>query len=452
VALQLIVNPRSRWVSQWFPGWLPSNLTEQPPKTIQDIRAELRKQGKTTGELLELGQNASVIDGRSLTSDWLLPVVEQRSNCQTDCDRMVELRVYQTATDGKSATNQPLYYLVNQLAIAGPEESFAIAPLVDAKSENQGSSRALPLTSLTRYEGLPASQGVWLNLSGRRDRGNELLVYGQIIHYSPSRFHLSKKLQWTSPAGEDPIWKEVTGGNTPELIINHTIGMEPQFEIYQVKPLNFLPSPFQLEPISLSETTLDQSTYQSALLLARGGLWSTSLKWLESAKGKLSPKEWSSTAQAQFDLIRWHAQVTQTQANHSWASPSQQALANLIDGRWERALQVFESSIAASHETADLLKADAGMVENRVKALLQTGSDKLEVKAWGTLLTAAKKGQPAAIAWLKKLPKVTSSDLIQISVLTKRLDPAFTEQTLADDDSSQIKNTVEPITRPISDR
>jgi len=452
LALQLIVNPRSSgWVNQWLPGWLPSKGTEQPFRTLQAIRAELRSQGKTVGELLELGKNVSV-DDRTTVSDLLLPVLEPRPNCQSDCDQIVELRLYQRATDGRSAINEPLYSLVDQVAIAGPEESFAIAPLVDAKSDNQGSSRALPLTRVTRYD-LPPSQGVWLNLSGKRDRGNETLAYdGQIIHYNPSRFHLSKKLQWTSPTGEAPVWKEVTGGGTSELIVNHTIGMEPQFEAYQIKPLSFLPSPVQLESISLAESALQQSTYQSALLLARAGLWSTSLKWLESLKEKLPAKEWSSTAQAQFDLIRWHAQVTQIQADGSWASPSQQVLANLIDGRWERALQVFQSSIAASHETADVLKADVGRLENRIKAFGQTGSDKLEVKAWGALLVAAQKGQPNAIAWLKKLPKVTAAEVAQISALTKRLDPAFTEETLPDNDSSQIIDTVQPIAHPLNQR
>ena len=445
LALQLIVNPRSPgWINQWLPGWANQKGVEQPSKTLQAIRAELRSQGKTAGELLELGKNVSVED-RTPAFDLLLPVLEQRTNCQTDCDQLVELRLYQTATDGKSVTHESLYSLVDQIAIAGPEESFAIAPLVDAKSDNQGSSRALPLTSVTRYD-LPPSQGVWLNLSGKRDRGNETLAYGQIIHYNPKRFHLSKKLQWTSPTGEAPIWKEVTGGGTSELIVNHTIGMEPQFEIYQIKPLNFLPSPVQLESVSLAEPALSQSNYQSALLLARVGLWSTSLKWLESLKEKLPAKEWSSTAQAQFDFIRWHAQVTQVQAESSWASPSQQVLANLIDGRWERALQVFQASIVASHETADVLKADVGRLENRIKAFGQTGSEKLEVKAWGALLVAAQKGQPAAIAWLKKLPKVTAAEIAQITALTKRLDPAFTENTL-NSNSSRIIGTVQPISQ-----
>ncbi len=444
LALHLIVNPQSSgWVSQWFPGWLPSKGAERPPKTLHGIRAELRSQGKTTGELLELGKNVSFMDDRTPATDLLLPVLEPRSNCQTDCDQIVELRLYQTAIDGKSAASEPLYSLVDHLAIAGPEESFAIAPLVDAQSDNQGSTRSLPLTRVTRSD-LPAAQGIWLTLSGKRDRGNETLAYGQIIHYHPSRFHLGKKLQWTSPAGETPIWKEVTNGGTPELIVNHTLGMEPQFEIYQIKPFNFLPSPVQLESISIADPALAQSNYQSALLLARAGLWSTSLKWLESLKGKLPTKDWSSTAQAQFDLIRWHAQITQIQAESSWASPSQQVLVNLIDGRWERALQVFQASVVASHETADVLKADAGRLDNRIKAFRQTGSDKLEVKTWGALLIAAQKGQTAAIAWLKKLPKVTAAEVAQITALTKRLDPAFTENTL-NSSSSRIIGTAQLI-------
>ena len=45
-----------------------------------------------------------------------------------------------------------------------------------------------------------------------------------------------------------------------------------------------------------------------------------------------------------MDVIRLHSQLTKTQAEKNWASPSQQVLADLIDGRWEKALQVFEAS------------------------------------------------------------------------------------------------------------
>ncbi len=213
-------------------------------------------------------------------------------------------------------------------------------------------------------------------------------------------------------------------GGTPELIVNQTIGMEPSFEIYQVKPHNFVHSPVQLEPISVTEPVLEDSHYRSALLLARSRLWSTSLKWLQSFQQR-SPQQWSAATQAQLDLIRWHALATQNQAEGSWSSPGQQILANLIDGRWERALTVFESSVEASQETLGVLKTDKGRLENRIKASLRVSPDKLAVKSWGTLLIAAQQGQSAAIAWLKKQPHTTTKDIASIQILIQRLDPNF---------------------------
>ncbi|MBF2028647.1 MAG: hypothetical protein IGS48_18095 [Oscillatoriales cyanobacterium C42_A2020_001] len=426
VGSQLIINPQSvRWVNQWVPGWNVAKENHQLAKSLQEIRAELRQQGKLSGEFLALGKNLSFLDGRTPTADWLLPVIQPAPNCLTNCDRIVELRVYQTATNpGRSLTTKERYYLVSQLATPGLEESFAIAPLVEANSENQGSSRALPLTQLSRYEGTVPKRGIWLNLSGTRTRGDEAIAYGQILYYHPHTQHLSAKLQWTSPTGEEPIWKEVTGADTPELIVNQTIGMEPQFEIYQVKSHNFIHSPVQLEPISIAEPALNDSQYDSALLLARSRLWSTSLLWLQSLKQR-SPNHWSPTVQAQMDLIRWHAQTTQNQAEGSWASPGQQILANMIDGRWERALTVFKSSAEASQEAIELLKTDRGRLENRIKASLRVNPNKMEVKIWGALLMTAQQTPTAAIAWLKKLPNTSAQDMAYIQTFTQRLDPNF---------------------------
>ncbi|MDX2245044.1 MAG: hypothetical protein NW224_30575 [Leptolyngbyaceae cyanobacterium bins.302] len=428
LSYRLIVNPQAeQWANRWIPGWQVPSLAEEKAKTLQEIRAELRRQGRVSGELLLLGKNQSWMDGKTTVTDVLLPVIQTQPNCYSNCDRIVELRIYQTALDSpKTVTAEEKYDLVHQLPVAGLEESFAIAPLVDATSSNQGSSRMLPLNQLSQYEGTVPKQGVWLNLSGSRVRGDEAIAYGQILFYYPKHRHLSAKLSWTSPTAEVPVWKEVTGGNTPELIVNHTLGMEPQFEIYQVKPQRFVHSPVQLEQIALSAAAVEHSHYESALLLARSRLWSTSLVWLKALKAR-SPQLWTATAQAQMDLIQWHAQATSTQAESSWASPSQQVLANLLDGRWERATTVFESSVAASQETLSVLKSDLGRLENRVKAALRVNPGNLDTKAWGALLIAAQQSPNNAIAWLQKRPKTSPQDIIQIRALIQRLDPNFSD-------------------------
>lgn len=434
LSLHLIVNPQSvKWVNRWVPGWQVKPSGDEPTKTLHEIRAELRQQGLQTGELLTLGKSQSVVDGKTTATDVLLPVIQSAVNCFTNCDRIVELRVYQAAPTANSVDAAEPYYLVYQLAVSGIEESFAIAPLVDATSQNQGSSRLLPLTTLSRYEGTVPTPGIWFSLSGSRSQGSDTIAYGQMLYYYPPAHHLSVKLDWTSPTGETPVWKAVAGGKSPNLLVNQTIGMEPQFEIYQVKPQPFLHSPVQLNPISLTTPALEDGQYNSALMLARNRLWSTSLAWLQSVRGRsLQPQatpSWNDTAQAQLALIRWHAQATATQAESSWASPSQQILANLLDGRWERATTVFTSSVAASQEMVGVLKADQGRLANRVKAALRVNSSNLDAKIWGALLMAVQQNPQAAIAWLQKQPKTKPQDVTRVQALFQRLDSNFDEST-----------------------
>lgn len=427
LGLQLMINPQSLvWVNRWIPGWIALQTTEAVPKALHEIRDDLKKVGQSLGEPIPLGKGVSFLDGKSPATDLLLPVLAPQPNCQTNCDRMVELRVYQTFPGSLTSTGEITYYLVSQLVVKGPEESFAVAPLVDAHSNSQGSSHALPLKHLSRFEGKVPTQGIWLNLSGRRQWGNDAIAYGQIIHYYPNHQHLAVKLQWTSPIGEEPVWKQVTGNSNPELILNQTLGLEPQFEIYQVKPLKFVSSPVQLEEVSLAESVLQNSAYHNAMLLARNGLWSTSLAELQVLKQQLLKKQWTEAVQAQMDVVRWHAQVTTVQAEGAWASPGQQVMANLIDGRWQPALLMFQTSVEATQETADILKGDPGRLAKRVKTALQLNPSETDLVTWNSLLIASQRNSASAIAWLKK-QKLTPKNQLAIVTLIKRIAPTSSE-------------------------
>lgn len=424
LAMQLMVNPQQLlWINRYIPDWIPIPVTGlKPPQTLNEIRQEIQQIGAIPAEPLPLGKNKSILDHKTAAADLLVPILRQRDNCQSDCERIVELRVYQTTQQQRHPNDRQTYYqLVTQLAIAGLEESFVIAPLIDAQADNQGSTRSLPLTTLSRFEGLVPAQGVWLTLSGKRSRADETILYGRMIHYNPQRLRLNWMLDWTSPAAQPPIWQEVTGDGTPELVVNQTIGMEPQFKLYQIKPVNFLPNPIQLEPISLFEPALEHPTYHSALMLARSGLWSPSLHKLQALKQAGTVGPWSAAAQAQMDFIRLHAQVTKVQAETAWASPSQQVLADLVDGRWKPALQVFGENFENSREIAGLLQADAGPIRRRVEAALKVASTQWDLKAWLTLLIAAQQGEARAIAWLKKQPKTSSADFKRIETLVNQI-------------------------------
>lgn len=418
-----MINPQQLvWLNQWVPGLVPQSLGSwSVPQTMPQIQAALQNVGRSAGEPIRLGPNRSGIDQRPVV-DWLLPIYQRSPNCQTDCNTIVEVRVYQAAD--RQVT--PSYQLVSQLAIAGLEESFVLAPMIDARAANQGSSRALPLTQLKHFTGTIPQLGIWLALQGRLQRSMGEALYGQILYYNPARLHLSTKLAWSSPAQQEPQWVNITGNPSPELVVNQTTGLEPQFTVYQVKPLKFIDSPVQLEPISLAPNVLPHPRYQTALMLARSGLWTPSSQWLKPLKAQGIP--WSPIAQAQLDVIAYHARITQQQANQSWASPGQQILAYLINGNWERGLEVFESSVAASQETAELLRADRGQLADRIKAGLRADPKRRPIKLWGVLLQAAQRDQKTALAWLRQQAHSTQEDIDRATRLSQRLDANFTEQ------------------------
>ncbi|MEH2112738.1 hypothetical protein [Nostoc sp.] len=138
--------------------------------------------------------------------------------------------------------------------------------------------------------------------------------------------------------------------------------------------------------------------------------------------------------------------ATQTQAQKIWVSPSQEVLADLIDGRWGKALQVFEASPHNSQEIATLLKADKKRLWNRIAAALRVNPNRQEVQAWFALILAVQQGEGHANSWLKAQPKITKENLDYIQSLLARLNGEITKSQI----SSQIVGTVQPITQVTS--
>lgn len=447
LAIQMIVDPDAiLGLNRFLPAWTQIPTASQESfYTLEEIRTSLQQAGRTAGEPISLGVDAKLSPENIAKTDILLPVMTRRSLCQGDnCDQIVELRVYRPVQ--RPYQKEQSYWLASQIDVSGPEESFAIAPLVDVDADNQGSSRALPLTSIKRMGG-KVPPGIWLLLKGEMVRGDTAIAYGRVAHYNPNRTYLGWMATWTSPVAEEPRWQQLVPGADPELVINQTVGLEPRFQMYQVKPRDFLPDPIQLEAVALAEPAFTSENYTKIMTLARAGLWSQALQWLNSLKqaSQNDPSLWSADAQAQMEFIRLHAQATRTQSEQSWASPSQQALTNLIDGRWARALQVFEASADNSREIASWLQNGSEPVWKRVVAALKVEPTQKDAKAWGALLIAAQQDQAKAIAWLKKQPQTTPTVVTQITTLLKRLDPNFTDATLLSSFASQIVGTAEPV-------
>jgi hypothetical protein len=433
ISLIFILNPEKlSWLNNVLPEWAKISSQQEHPLTLSQIKLNLKNKGQIAGEILPL-------DG-DVENSFLLPVYKQRANCQSDCKYVVELRVYQSEDTETQSSTEKYYHLATQLPVTGPEESFVIAPLVDATSENQGSSISLPLNEVKRFEGdtLP---GIWFYCKGQRQEGTSAIAYGHIVHYNPERSNLQLMLSWTSPNGQLPKWQQITNNGTKELIIEQTVGLEPQLRVYQVQPANSFLNPIQLEEISLKPPELNNSAYQDAVSIARSGLWTPAFEWLQFIK-KQQKEKILAAAQAQIDLIRLHSQLTKIQADKSWASPSQQVLADLIDGRWEKALQVFEASPQNAQEIATLLKADEGRLWNRTKAALQVNSNRPEVQAWAALILAAGQGQNRANSWLKEA-KITPDNLTYIQSLLRQLDGEVIP--IASTHPSRIIGSVQPI-------
>ncbi|MBF2067521.1 MAG: hypothetical protein IGS39_24355 [Calothrix sp. C42_A2020_038] len=399
------------WINKLLPQWAKIDVNVSEAQTLAQIEADLSKLGLHKGEVLPLNHDAD---------SFLLSVYKKRANCQFDCQEIIELRVYQQANDSELLSESEKYYnLTTQVAVAGPEESFVIAPLVNTTNENPGSSISLPLTEIKRLDG-NTSSGIWYCLLGRRQEGIFNISYGHIFYYNPARYHIQQLISWTSPKGELPEWQQVTGNNTKELVINQTTALEPQLQVYQVKSVKTFLNPVELDEIRLQPPAFKDSAYEKALVMARSGLWTPAYDWLKIIKKR--KKNIPPQAQAQIDLIRLHSQISKTQADTTWASPGQQVLANLIDGRWSKALEVFKAtSPQNSREIGALLKTDSGRLWSRLEAALLVNSNRPEVQAWGALILAAQYGDTRAYLWLKQEFQDKQINLTEISSLLKKL-------------------------------
>jgi hypothetical protein len=443
ISVLFIFNPdQVSWLNKILPAWAQIPLGKhERPKTIKQIQLDLSQKNQIFGETLPLHQDAK--------NSFLLPVLQQRANCQSDCKTLVEIRVYERSEELEfKSQSENYYYLTTQLSVTGPEESFVISPSLDGTLELQDISIPLPLTEVQRFDNGTPSPGVWFNLWGKRQQGSGAIAYGHIVYYNPERTNLLQMLSWTSPNGQLPKWQQVTDDGTKELVIDGTIGLEPYLQVYQVKPVKLLLKPIELEAISLKSPALKDSAYQNALAIARSGLWTPAFEWLKFIK-KQRKGVFPQTAQAQMDLIRLHSQLTKTQAQKKWASPSQEVLANLIDGRWEKALQVFEASPQNVQEIATLLKADKNRLWNRTATALRVNPNRLEVQAWFALILAVQQGEEHVNSWLKTQPKITKDNLVYIQGLLARLNGEGASQ-ISSTHPSQIVGTVQPITQVTS--
>ena len=416
ISILCILNPQQvSWLNRFLPEWAKTTSNQrQRPYTMEEIQAEIKKQKRIAGKILPLESDTD--------KSFLLPILRQRRNCHSDCKNIVELRTYHLATDFEwQSSTEKYYHLTTQFSVTGPEEYEVIAPLVEANvEENTGSSIPLPITEIGRFKKDTPEPGIWYYLRGNRSSGANLTAYGYILHYNSDRRNLLNMIFWTSPTGNLPEWQQVTGSDDKELVVRQTVGLEPRLRVYQVKPSEFVVNPIKLSQITLKPAALKDSIYKDALSIARNGLWTPAYKQLKliekQHKGKI-PSE----AKAQIDFIRLHSQLTKKLADTSWASPSQQVLAYLIDGRWGEALKVFEASAQNATEIQSLLKADRGRLKNRIDTALEINPNRPEVLAWKALIIASQQGTNQAYSWLTTESERTKNSQTYIQKLLTQL-------------------------------
>jgi hypothetical protein len=421
-SIEYLVNPD---VAFWADSYLfgrpsVSNAQAEKPKSMAEIVNRLRQEGLQVGPELTLKTQFGFHRGMNTPEALLMPVLSTHSNCSSPpCQSITELRQYQALQLPlmlRMLQAQPLFRVVQRISIKGPAESDLVSleqnPLLAI-----GSDRSLPITQMERYD-LAPKPGVWLRLTGLRSQGNGTSTYGQIFYYSLARNRLNLMLNWVSPPGDFPKWQEVTGDAQPELVINQTVGSEPQYQVFQLKTNNGEAS--QLAPITLEYGVSSDPNYRNGLRLARSGLWSDAQKYLQQAQE--DTPDWSSAAQAQFDVVRLHAKMTQAQAEQPSSSTVQRVLGYLVNGSWKPALQVFQADKAASLEVKEMLAADSGRLRNRVKTALDIEPGNIEAIVWGALLKQANSSTVQAIAWTRQQSRGNISALTLVKQVLLQMD------------------------------
>ena len=387
LSAQFILAPKSiAWVNDYLPESLQVPLPEwDRPQTLDDIKQTLQTADRKIGDIIEL-------DNR----DRLIPILQSVYNCVSKCDRISEIRIYRPAKANGPKRDQPNYRLVAQLEVGAVQDWIISASL--AQSENgasETSNEPLPLETYEAMDSPKANTGTWFNLTGKRQQGEYTVTYGQLFHYDVRTAQLIALTSWSSPNPDRPLmWQQMTGSVIPELLIDHSIGLEPHFQAHQVS-LKGTPN---LSLIALAQSASKNSEASNALKLANVGLWSLAadrLKRIQSSGG-----HWNTNAQAQLDLIVYHANLTQDQARQSFSNAHQQVLVKLMDGQWQEALNVLEKDPLMQTEVRESFKTETSRLWKRLSVAIEDDPSHPILQAWTAMVMLDRDGIAKTKTWL----------------------------------------------------
>jgi hypothetical protein len=425
LTIQYLINPD---VAFWLDSYLPSKpsarrLNADLPQTLSQLQRAIEKEGLIAGQPVVLKNNFVLTQEIKTADNIAIPVFakDPSSNCSDPCQAMSQLRLYRSLQLPfliRFFQADPHFRLTDKIAVRGPS-SGDLQVLDQNPQLSTGSAQSLPITQLAVYD-LAPQPGLWLRLIGLRNQGSSISTYGQVFYFNPFRERLDLMTNWVSPPGEVPQWQQVTDNNTlPELVINQTVGAEPQYAVYQLQMVNG--AAHQLQPITLTEPAFLNDAYTDALTLARSGLWTPALTHLKQVKQD-NPKQWNGLAQAQLDYIQLHARITQAQAEQPSASSIQRILGYLVNGSWSPALDVLQSDRAVRPELREMLLSDSGRLANRINTALKITPGDTSIIAWGAMLRLISSSEAQAIAWTQQQSHGNPATLAKVKPLLKQLD------------------------------
>jgi len=447
----IILRPQSpHWLTQRLPGFA-QGWGNMPVQSTTEIEAELQAQQRYAGDWMEVSQFG---EARSLNDLRILPIYQTRSACSQNCETIVELRLYGLHhRDAEGSYMQ----LLDQMAVRGPAEETVLDPIRHADLSTIGSTYPLPLPELKPlYEtGLP---GGWFTLTGRWQNQGSHVLYGQLFHIDLQAMRLHSLLNWKSLQGRLPTWHNLDAVGLPELIVNQSVGLEPQFNVYVVASTDTAGVMTRLEALSLTPAPLPQeaylSHYRNGLLLAQNGLWSQAQVHFTDIQARLAD-QWPLELERQRQLIRLHARISQGYADRDWSQSSQKLLALLLDGQWTAALTTLETPQRGfTQSVLPLLERNSARLWQRLTASLQVNGNQEDARLWGALILLAKENETAALQWLtadQESPLKDSFEAIAAKLQTPDADtPDLTPVTATTTASATQTGSFFGIARPLS--
>lgn len=425
LSYQVITDPDvAFWLNQYLPTAKGKQTAAHQPRTLKQILKRLQDQKQSPGKPIVLAADGNANSPLTMTKDILIPLYGK--NCaQRPCQQIHSLQVYRSLKLPsllRLFQGKRYYRLLDRMRVRGPAEQQLVSLARNPRLAT-GSTRPLNLSRVEVYNPAP-KPGAWLRLTGLRSEGSATATYGQVLYFHPDEARLVLMLNWASPSGEYPQWRQVTGDPQPELVVKQTVGLEPQYAVYWLHP-----SPtgdLQVEHISLAKPAFADPGYTQSLLLARNGLWSPAQKRLLAVKKQQSHR-WSPKAQAQLDYINLHAAVAKSQSQQISASRVQTIVARLVNGEWSAALKLFQSPQTDPVEVRALLAADPGRLFARIEASLKVNPKNQDAIAWGTLMRHVQDDPKTALVWAQQRTGKNKASFEAIKKLVKRLDqPRYT--------------------------